>query len=171
MKKWIWLVPVVLLSCFVVFGEDVAPKVEDKGSTILTLLSHLMEIIVAGLVAVLAWFTNWIIGKSNMDQAHKDAIMALEAGVEAAWNELGRNFKETSKDGKLSPEEKEQLRKLAWTKAKDVATSEGAKILAKWGAEIAFAKIRDIVTKRNKDKAAIAAATAAAEVPATPTPV
>ena len=133
-----------------------------------------MEIIVAGLTAVLAWFVKWIISKSDMDQAHKDAIMALEAGVEAAWNELGRSFKEAAKDGKLSAGEKEQLRKFAWTKAKEVVTSEGAKILEKWGAEIAFAKIRDIVTKRNKDKAIIVAANAAvnaaADVPATPTP-
>jgi 3-phosphoglycerate kinase len=153
MKKWILLV--VLFGCFVTFGEEVAPKVEEKGSVILSLVSHLMEIIVAGLVAVLAWFTNWIIGKSNMDQSNKDAIMALEAGVESAWIELGRNFKVASKDGKLTPEEKKQLREHAWKKAKEVVTSEGAKVLAKWGAEIAFAKIRNIVVKRNKDKALV----------------
>lgn len=153
MKKWILLV--VLFGCFVTFGEEVVPKVEEKGSVILSLVSHLMEIIVAGLVAVLAWFTNWIIGKSNMDQSNKDAIMALEAGVESAWIELGRSFKVASKDGKLSPEEKKQLREHAWKKAKEVATSEGAKVLAKWGAEIAFAKIRNIVVKRNKDKALV----------------
>jgi hypothetical protein len=167
MRKWFWLIPLLVIG--VVVGAEATtstPIVEDKGSTILTLLSHLMEIIVAGLVAVLAWFTKWIIGKSNMDQAHKDAIMALEAGVEAAWNEFGRKFKENAKDGKLIPEEKEQLRKFAWTKAREIVTSEGAKVLAKWGAEIAFAKIRDIVTKRNKEKAIIAASAIG-----TPTPV
>jgi hypothetical protein len=160
MRNWFWLIPLLVVGT--VIGAEVVtptPVVEDKGSTILTLLSHLMEIIVAGLTAVLAWFVKWIIGKSNMDQAHKDAIMALEAGVETAWNELGRNFKEASKDGSLSVVEKEELRRFAWTKAKEVVTPEGAKVLAKWGAEIAFAKIRDIVTKRNKDKAIIAANT------------
>ena len=158
MRNWFWLIPLLIVGA--VIGAEVVtptPVVEDKGSAFLSLLSHLMEIIVAGLTAVLAWFVKWIIGKSNMDQAHKDAIMALEAGVEAAWNELGRSFKNAAKDGKLSAEEKEQLRKFAWTKAKEVVTSEGAKVLAKWGAEIAFSKIRDIVTKRNKEKAIIAA--------------
>jgi len=166
MRNWFWLIPLLVVGA--VIGAEVVtptPVVEDKGSTFLTLLSHLMEIIVAGLTAVLAWFVKWIIGKSNMDQAHKDAIMALEAGVEAAWNELGRNFKEASKDGNLSVVEKEELRRFAWTKAKEVVTSEGAKVLAKWGTEIAFAKIRDIVTKRKKDKAIIAANTVGTSTP------
>jgi len=166
MRKFVWLVPVLLLGCFVAFGEDTVVKVEEKGSTFLTILSHLMEVIVATLTAVFAWFVNWIISKSTLDQATKDAILALEAGVEAAWNELGRSFKEKSADGSLTAEEKKQLRELAWAKAKQVASSGGVKVLGKWGMEIAFAKIRDIVTKRNKDKAAIKAV----EVPGTPTP-
>lgn len=164
MKKHFWMFLVVLSFVGVVIGAEAnAPAKEESGSLFLVIASHLTDLILGVLTLLFGWLIKLAANKANMDQATRDAMDALAAGVEAAWLELGKKFKEAAGDGKMSDDEKKQLRELAWKKAKECASSDGAKVLAKWGMNIAFAKIKDIVTKRKKDDAAILAASTSVE--------
>jgi hypothetical protein len=147
---------VLCLCCVGVYAADavvpLAPVVSDPaagGSTIISILHYLTDIILGGFLVLFGLGFKWLVSKAGENAARVQAIEALHAGVEHAWNELGANFKAASEDGKFTAEEKKKLRDMAIAKALEVAKGPGKDLLLNWGTEIISAKIRAIVDSRN----------------------
>lgn len=169
MKKRIWFLAICLVAfCGIVIAQDATPASADSSSTVITILHHATDIILGILVFLFGWLIKWLIGKAGANEARIRAIEALHAGVEAAWNDLAKKWKNDSADGKLTDEEKAKLREYAMKKALEVAKGPGKDLLLDWGKEIIFAKIRDIIT--NRKKADVAATPTTDITPAIPVP-
>ena len=114
MKKWTWFLAICLVAfCGITVAQDATATptpAADNSSIVITVLHHATDIILAGLTFVFGWLIKWLIGKASANEARVHAIEALQAGVEAAWNDWAKEWKNDSVDGKLTDEEKKKLR-------------------------------------------------------------
>jgi len=165
MKK-ILVVTFLGLVCCSVFGEVVTATGTvtlgevAKTSIISELLRYIPEAIALAFTVLTGFFFKWLKTKAADDQAKSDAIDSIKVGVDHAWNELGSGLKDALQkakaaggDGKLTAEQKIQLRNLAIAKAKEVATGDGAKVLEKWGFDVIVAKIKEVIDNRKAKSA------------------
>lgn len=159
-----WMLAVLFAVCVVSFGVCAADAIPvtaavneavDKPSIIISILHYLTDIILGGFLALFGLGFKWLIGKAGENAARIQAIEALHAGVESAWNECGKEWKQDSEDGKLTNDEKKKLRDLAIKKALEVAKGPGKDLLLNWGKEILESKIRAIVDSRKKSATSV----------------
>lgn len=104
----------------------------------------------------------WMLGKlfrslvqwarSKRDEGIEKALLALEAGVDEAWELFGRAWKKARADGKLSQKEREDLRKCARELALGVGKSRGVDVLKLLGERTLRVFIRRIVEARKSGK-------------------
>ena len=147
----------MLLLSFGVIAAEATPD-EAKPNALIQTSSYVIEYVVMGLLAVMGYLWGWLTGKAGEDKAKLDATLALEAGVESAWNTLGAKYKKASADGKLTTAEKEELRTAAYNKALELAKGKGKDLLLLWGKDMAAAIIKKIVDSRKTTAATIASA-------------
>lgn len=79
---------------------------------------------------------------------------ALEAGVQATWDELVRDLKKKAEDGKLTKEEKADARTRAKALALDFAAGPAKDALMAMGPQLLDALVSLVVQRRKKDGAA-----------------
>ena len=123
-----------------------------------TVLNYIWEIIGALVFG-------WLYKKAGEKQAYKEAIRALEAGVNDVWYTVVKDLKDKAQDGKLSKDEKANARLVAREKAKEVATKAGKKILASLGTAGMNALMEKII-RRNKATPVVAPVAAPVAAPA-----
>jgi hypothetical protein len=84
------------------------------------------------------------------DAAIKDAVSALEAGVQSAWDKFGRELKAGAKDGKFTEKERERLRDAAKAEALTLAKGPAKDLLFTWGRPYVTSLITRIVERRKR---------------------
>lgn len=100
---------------------------------------------------------------SKLQQADKDAVEALNAGVTSAEQELLDDFKTRNADGSIDDADAAALRAHALQVAKSVGTGPGLKALEK----MALPRVRDLIERILLQRKALKA-TADAPAPASP---
>lgn len=146
---------VLTLSCVQALGGEASadPVLTQDGTQLPSWLTFIFsfEFVWKALVtvvgALLAWGAKHGVQKAGEDKAKADAVLALEAGVNQAWEEFVKNAREAAKDGKLTKSEKESARNLAIQHAKAVAAGPGLKMLNTWGRPVLDSLIKKIVNK------------------------
>ena len=160
------MVRVSLLFCLailavvpsILLGAEVPVEPVDGGTALPSWLTFILsfEFIWKALLTVggtlFAWLAKMMVAKAGEDQAKKDAILALEAAVSATYEEFVRQTKQATADGKLSDAERKAARNMAITKAKEIATGAGLKLLKSWGAPILESLVEKIVSKMKESK-------------------
>ena len=91
----------------------------------------------------------WLLKKAHDSEALKDAIRALEAGVNDAWVHFVRDLKKKAADGKLSEDEKIAARDWAKNKALEIAGTSGRKVLAGFG-QLGIDALIEKIVRKNK---------------------
>lgn len=91
----------------------------------------------------------WLVKKSYDSAALKEAIQALEAGVNDAWVHFVRDLKKKAADGKLSDDEKVAARDWAKNKAMEIAKGPGKRVLAGFG-QLAIDSLIEKIVRKNK---------------------
>lgn len=100
-------------------------------------------------LTLVGFWAVWLWRKYVATNTQRDAAMlALEAGVEAAWNELGRDLKSAAADGKFSGSERDRLRDLAIARATAIARDQGIDLLRVFTRRVMDSLIKDIVQSR-----------------------
>jgi hypothetical protein len=90
------------------------------------------------------------IGSTKLAESEKAALSYLVDGVEKSGEEYVHLIKKAAADKKLSPEERAEARDIAIKHAKEIATGEGAKILAEASSERLGAWIKQILKAQKK---------------------
>lgn len=98
-------------------------------------------------ITIPAFFV-WLIKKAGDSEALKNALRALEAGVNDAWVHFVKDLKIKAKDGKLTPDEKVAARDWATNKARDIASGPGKKVLLALGRMGVDSLIEKIVARK-----------------------
>lgn len=108
---------------------------------------------VVGLVGyLLRKLINRIIAKMDMDDAEKEAVQALLAGMAKAQAEIVRDAKAVAADGKLTKTEIKDAKRTAIDHAKEVAKGPAKKLLMSWGADRLDSLIKQLLAKFKKEK-------------------
>lgn len=75
---------------------------------------------------------NFLIKKMEASDAEKEAFQALLEGMAIAQNEIVREAKATSKNGRLTKDEIIRSEQIAWAHAKKIASSDARKVMIGW---------------------------------------
>jgi len=109
-----------------------------------------------GLIGVLTFIANHIRKKKGKDNLWADIIEAFATGVSDAQEEIVRDAKKASEDGKLDKKERKQAVEHALGIAKGVATGAAGRAIAKMGIAEGRKWIGRILAGRKKSQADIA---------------
>ena len=85
-------------------------------------------------------------------EGYWQAVELLEAGINEAWEKIGRDLKEKAVDGKFTPDERQQLRDFAYAEAKQLGKETGINVAKVLAPKAAAAIIRRIVEGRKNGK-------------------
>ena len=108
-------------------------------------------IVVVGIVLLKA-FAWWRAHASVAgDKAYSHAVEALETGVHEAWLKFGKLYKAARKDGKMSVEEKDELRAFAKAAAVEIGKEQGLDVVKIIGKRAIPLLISKIVKSRKTD--------------------
>ena len=103
---------------------------------------------ILGLLA--SYLVTRILRDRTMSKERTVAIDALIAGVQIAWDDIGRDWKDRSVDGKFLKEERLALQAKAASKAMTIAQNQGVELLMVIAKEEVPALIHRIIAKRKK---------------------
>jgi len=95
---------------------------------------------------------NRIVKKMDMDDAEREAVQALLAGMAKAQDEVVREAKKAAADGKLTKEEIKTARLTAISHAREVATGPAKELLLSWGEDRLDSLIKQLLAKFKKPK-------------------
>ena len=90
------------------------------------------------------------------------ALDAIAAGVDQAWETMGREMKAAAADGHFKPQERARLRGVATQLAGEFAMSHGVNIAKTLGPYAIETAIKDVVQRRKAGGAGVQAGVAAA---------
>jgi len=108
-------------------------------------------VIVSTLLAFgLRKFSKWLIQKVDANDAQKEALQALLEGMAKAQDEIVREAKKASEDGKLTKDEINKAKDMAWTHAKAVAVGPAKDIVINWTSERVSSYIKQFLAKTKK---------------------
>ncbi len=116
-----------------------------------------------GLVAICGVLANIFRKKYGKESVLADIFEAFASGVSESQEEIVRDAKKAAEDGKLSKEERKQAVEHALGIAKDVATGEAGKQVAKMGVAEARKWVGRVLAGRKKGMAETNAKTAEAK--------
>ena len=88
-----------------------------------------------------------IIEKMNATDTEKEAIAAIMAGVAVAQDTLVDEAKKVSADGKLTKEEIEEAKKIAYDYALEIATGPVKDLLLTWGKTRVDSVVKNLLAK------------------------
>lgn len=147
-KLWSMLAILMLVMAFSAVAAD-AEVVDLTKSSIpqwaVTIIS-----VVAGLAGTYAMWCvskliNLIFGQKWQEGAKAGAITALQHGIQDAEEEMVAELKNDTSDGKLTQEEVDRAKKLAFKRAMEVATGPALDMLKQWGIDIAGNLISQLI--------------------------
>jgi hypothetical protein len=106
---------------------------------------------VEGVVAVVIGLVFFMIRKRlKGEAAYREAVAALEAGVQGSWDKFGRELKASAKDGKFTEKERERLRDAAKAEALTLVKGPAKDLLLAWGKPYVTSLITRIVERRKR---------------------
>jgi len=109
-------------------------------------------IVVNTVMSILGLLASWLIARilrdKVMTEQRRVAADALIAGVQIAWDDLVREVKDNTKDGKLSEDERLAAQAMATSKAMTIAKNQGLDLLKVIAAEEIPALIHKIIARR-----------------------
>lgn len=155
-SKWgVFVLFLFVLVCGVVMGQDAAAPVTpapapvpvDGGTVLPGWLQAVINCAEGLLAMVFTFFFGWVIKKSGDNATEKAALEALRDGVVNTYHTLYAELKAASKDGKLTAEEKAQLRTHAIEQAKSLAKGAALELLKTWGKPRLEALVERMVAK------------------------
>lgn len=111
-------------------------------------MSLALVVVPWGIARAFAWWRAE--SERRGDAEYARAVEALEVGVDEAWEKFGREWKHARADGKLSEEERGDLRTLAREVAVEVGRDEGLDVLKILGARALKLVIGKIVERRKR---------------------
>ncbi len=146
----IWLL--VAAMTFSALGAEALGEVVPLKPEVSTLPTWAVQLLGAGAAAMGIWalwgvkqLVNLIFTQKWQEGAKAGAITALEHGIQEAEEELAAYMKEAAADGKLTREEIDKLKELAFRRAKQIATGPALQLLEQWGMDIAGNLISQLV--------------------------
>ncbi len=95
---------------------------------------------------------NKAIAKMDLDEAEKEAVQAVLAGMAKAQNEIVHEAKIAAADGKLTKVERENAQRLAVDHAKEIAKGPAKDLLMSWGKDRLDSLIKQLLAKFKKSK-------------------
>jgi hypothetical protein len=102
---------------------------------VLTVLSYYLKKLIDGAIA------------KNVDN---EALQCLLEGMAVAQEDLVRTAKAAAEDGKLTKEEIEAAKLIAWNHAKEIATGPAKEIVLSWTKERVASLIKQLLSKTKK---------------------
>jgi len=92
-------------------------------------LPIILQVIGVGLANLLAWLVAKVIKKFNLNEVEQSAIDALATGVNETYIAVVKDIKAKAADGKLTEDERKEVKAIAIAKAKEVAKGSAKKLL------------------------------------------
>ena len=142
-----------ILFVFVAVGMAAEPMPGDTAAEVVSAAPWYLDLAETGLnylwKLIIPLGFAWLIKKAHDSEALKNAIRALEAGVNDAWVHFVRDLKKKAADGKLSDEEKENARTWAKNKAMEIASGAGKKVLSGFG-QLGIDALIEKIVRKNK---------------------
>jgi len=92
-------------------------------------LPIILQVIGVGLASLLAWLVAKVIKKFNLNEVEQSAIDALATGVNETYIAVVKDIKAKAADGKLTEDERKEVKAIAIAKAKEVAKGSAKKLL------------------------------------------
>lgn len=158
----LWRPIIVAISAFALFGmyanaeeaKAAVVAVEESSRTWRDMLIDVLLMVAGVGGAVITWV--FALGKSKLAKtdAQKEAWDALSAGVNITYNDLVKKFKAARADGKLTEDEKKELRLNAIAQAKDIATGPALQVLKTTALPVLEDWVERIVLSRKSKTAA-----------------
>lgn len=112
---------------------------------------QLVGVVIAGLGTVLTYFLSrffkWLEKKAEMQENEKEAIQLLLEGMALAQEDIVREAKKSSADGKLTKEEIERAQDIAIDYAKNIATGPVKDVVTSWTKRRASSLIKQLLSK------------------------
>lgn len=111
------------------------------------LVGGIVTVLVAVITRGLYQAADWIATKASFNDAEKEALQVLLEGMALAQDEVVREAKSISADGKLSKDEITKAREMAISYAKTTATGPAKTIVMSWSSRRAESLIKQLLTK------------------------
>ena len=92
-------------------------------------------------------FTNWIMAKVLLNEAEQESMQCLLEGMAEAQDDIVREAKAASSDGKLTKEEIAAAGTLALRHAREVAMGPAKDIVCSWSSRRASSLIKQLLSK------------------------
>lgn len=103
------------------------------------------------ILGLITWGTTFIFSKIKGNEATAQAIDALHSGIALVEEDIVKELKAASADGKLTKEEIEQVRTHAFNKALELAKGPAKDLLLSWGKPKIDALITRIVQSKKAE--------------------
>lgn len=116
------------------------------------LLGVAITLIMGILAYVAKRFTSWLIRKAELNESEKEAMQYLLEGMAKAQDEIVREAKQASEDGKLTKAEIKQAETIAYNYAKEAATGKAKDIIVSWTSRRASSLIKQLLAKLKNKK-------------------
>jgi len=116
------------------------------------IIGSVLTILMAVLTFVAKKFVSWLIEKAEMNDAEKEAMQYLLEGMTKAQEELVREAKKSSADGKLTKEEIKQAETMAFDYAKRAAMGKAKDVVISWSTRRASSLIKQLLSKLKNKK-------------------
>ena len=116
------------------------------------LLGTIVTILGSVIVYLIRKLINKAIAKMDMDEAEKEAVQAVLAGMAKAQTDVVREAKKTAADGKLTKDEIRDAKRVAIDHAKEIAKGPAKDLLMTWGKDRLDSLIKQLLAKFKKGK-------------------
>ena len=116
------------------------------------ILGTIVTAVMAGIGYHIRKLINKSMAKMDEESTEKEAMQAVLVGMAKAQDDIVREAKKASKDGKLTKEEIKEAKRVAIDHAKEIATGPAKTLLLQWGTERIGSLIKQLLTKLKKPK-------------------
>lgn len=175
MRKFVVVVMAALVLCGALFAaEDAgtlpvndgavavadsadAASASDWKALAVSWLDTIVKAVASALGLALLWLVKKIFADYRERQVFSEAVTALEEGWSVAQEEFVTWAKRAKEDGKLTKEEREQARDLAYEHAKRVASGPAKDLLVEWGKDKVMSLLGKITGKSKAVKVEVTA--------------
>jgi hypothetical protein len=101
-------------------------------------------------LTVLSYYIKKLIDGAIAKNQDNEALQCLLEGMAVAQEEVVRQAKAMAEDGKLTKEEIEAAKTMAWEHAKEIATGPAKDIVLSWTKERVASLIKQLLSKTKK---------------------
>lgn len=152
MRKWIFLVMMLLLACVgLAVGADATTTDQSAGggsNWLIQLLQGVESLLWIAILSVGAWAVKLGITKNKSDEQIAKIYDALTQAVDEIYENTVREIKLRAADGKLTSQERRELPIAAWNLAQSKLDPQTRQILANWTVSKAVSAVKAIVEKK-----------------------